>query len=306
MKKKELLDAAKEAVKRRGENFKLVSLGMGSFGAVFKAKGDNQIFAVKVTDENVARREFKELAALKKVCSAPVPEVMFLEIVNGYGCIGMEYIDGVNAYGNIRVYLHGAKKRRAFAEAVADGVRSLQQNTGDKFGDMDNPVYDRWSVCYRKTADKVMEGARKSNDRRIKKILPLLENLYWCFNAIFIEEPKKACLIHGDLCPMNMLVNPKTLELKAFIDPLNMRWADGEYELFQLFCQSGRYFKLYEVYKEKYSVSRNADIKCLFYAVFAEVEFFLYSGMYLSRIINPIVKKASKEIKRFRAEFIER
>ncbi len=58
----------------------------------------------------------------------------------------------------------------------------------------------------------------------------------------------QACLIHGDLNVMNIMTDKK-LHLTAIIDPLESKWADPEYELFQLRNLTGNCFKLYhEVY----------------------------------------------------------
>ncbi len=293
------LETVLNAAKKYGAKY-CKFIGEGSFGCVYKIYGeDGTEYAVKVTDEKTAVKEAKALRKLREVCTVTVPKVYECEVKDGCGRIVMEYIDGVDALCNPRVYLHGKRKRRAFAEQVADGVHSIISYTVDKFGDFENPTVGDWTEYYRGVADGIMRGIRESRDKRVKVVLPVMEKLYKNFDVIFSEKVERASLIHGDLCPMNMLVDKNTLELKAFIDPLDMRYADGEYELFQLFCQSGRYFKLYETYKEKYPVSKNCDIKTAFYAVFAEAEFFLNDGIFLKFLINPLIKRAEKELKKF-------
>lgn len=298
-----MIDIATATEKARGigvkYGFKSVKfIGEGSFGYVFKLGGKGrQAYAVKVTDGKKAMEETRALETLEKICSVKVPHVY--ECINdgNIGVIVMDFIDGVNAT-DIRSFFHGKKKRRAFAEQVADGVHSIISHTNDRFGDMDNPTEADWTEFYRASADDIIARIRECQDKRVKELKAIMEELYVHFDEIFSEKVEKASLIHGDLCPMNMIVS-KNLELNAFIDPLDMRYADGEYELFQLFCQTGEYFKLYETYKEKYPVSKNCDIKTAFYAVFAEAEFFLNDGVYIRALINPLIKRAKRELLKF-------
>ncbi|MBO5433048.1 MAG: phosphotransferase, partial [Clostridia bacterium] len=65
------------------------------------------------------------------------------------------------------------------------------------------------------------------------------------------EEKTNPVLIHGDLNIMNIMADPKTLELTAFIDPCGSLWSDREYDLFQLRNMWGDAYGLYETYKHK-------------------------------------------------------
>lgn len=308
MKRKEPIDlnTAIRAADAAAENFfggssRVRHIGSGAFGAVFEASAKNMKIAVKtVADKEKARREAEELRFLASVSEIKTPRVFFCEEYAGLGCIGMEFIEGVCAYKNPRVYLHGRKRREAFASSVAEWVHALQSVKNGRFGPLSSPQALRWTDIYRPRADRIMAGARSSSDRRIIRLLPLMEELYAAFGAIFARPPEEATLVHGDLCPMNMLVDPATLELKAFIDPLDTAWADGEYELFQLFCQSGEYFRLYETYKSRFPVSDNVDIKCVFYAVFAEAELFLDTGIFLSDVVKRLKRRAKRVLTEFK------
>ena len=94
---------------------------------------------------------------------------------------------------------------------------------------------------------------------------------------------------------MNVMSDGK-LNITAIIDPLECRWADKEYDLFQLRNLTGESFKLYDTYKTKYSVSKNVDLKCSFYAVYHEIYCFISSGRHTEFVLKSAVKRLNKEL----------
>ena len=84
--------------------------------------------------------------------------------------------------------------------------------------------------------------------------------------------------------------------MTAIIDPLESKWADKEYELFQLRNLTGDRFRLYETYKSKYPVSEKCDIKTAFYALYNEVYAYISSGIKMNFILMPLVKRMNKEL----------
>lgn len=273
--------------------------GKGSFGAVYSVDTAIGRIAVKIiADPSHCAREAEEIALLRSLCAVTVPKVFFSGTIDETGYIGMEYVEGICLKGYLAA-IHGIKRRKAFAEEVAEGVYSLLCRRNEKFGDREDPKFDRWQDCYRPTAEEILRNAKNSTAPEIAKIIGLMEHLYERFDDIFSEEVPYGALIHGDLCPKNMLVNPFKLRLTGFIDPLNMRFSDPEYELFQLFSQSGRYFRLYETYKERYPCSQNVDIKTCFYALFAEAELFLNTGIMLWDFVRPLIKRTKRTLRVF-------
>ncbi len=92
------------------------------------------------------------------------------------------------------------------------------------------------------------------------------------------EENTKAVLIHGDVNIMNIMADPKTFELVAFIDPCGSMWADREYDLFQLRNMWGDAYGLYETYKRKCETSDFADFRVAYYAAMHEAAMRLKGG----------------------------
>lgn len=117
------------------------------------------------------------------------------------------------------------------------------------------------------------------------------------FDYIFSEPVKEASLIHGDLNVMNVM-SDKRLNITAIIDPLECKWADKEFDLFQLRNLTGECFGLYEAYKRKYPVSEKCDLKCAFYAVYHEVYCLISTGTNTEIILAAAVKRLKRELKK--------
>lgn len=123
-----------------------------------------------------------------------------------------------------------------------------------------------------------------------------MELAYSHFNDIFCEDVKQATLIHGDFFIANILVNNKSLEPVAFIDPYESMWADLDYELFALDNVNGNCFNLFETYKSKVSLSKMCEIKCAFYALFKEIMWFQVYGSKSDPFIKGLCKKMEKQL----------
>ena len=128
-----------------------------------------------------------------------------------------------------------------------------------------------------------------------KKVIRTMRAAWEKFDVIFSEEVTEACLIHGDLNIANIMIDRKR-KLSGFIDPLNMMYADREYDLFQFDNLSGKRFYLRETYLEKYGASKFCDAKCAFYGLYHEVYCYIKSGMLVGFIMNPLVKNMYRRL----------
>ena len=124
-----------------------------------------------------------------------------------------------------------------------------------------------------------------------------MENAWTCFDIIFSEEVRDACLIHGDLNLANIFIDNG--KLSAFIDPLNTMYADREYDLFQFNNLTGKRFKLSQTYIEKYGASKYCKEKLAFYGLWNEVFCYIKSGVLVNVIMNPLVKNMMKSTNKF-------
>ena len=280
-------------------------IGGGSFGFVYAAQIDKPPYTIILKGFRTAdmcEREAAELRRLAKDSIVKVPEVYFTfaatpEVPMDF--LGMEKIQGTNCFTDLGKLLLPKKTKAAFADAVTSAARHWHEQTNDKFGLIGNAVYDTWLDFYRPFAAEILEEARRMAraGRLEKRALSAMERGWTQFDAIFSEPVEKACLIHGDLNVMNIMAD-KSLNVTAIIDPLESKWADPEYELFQMRNLTGNLFGLYETYKRKYPVSKNCDVKTAFYALYHEVYTYINTGSRIHWYLPQMVRRFEKEIRR--------
>jgi fructosamine-3-kinase len=284
---------------------KLRYIGGGSFGYVFAAEIDVSPFTVILKGcrtAGICAREADELSLLGADSLVPVPRVYFTffatqEIPLDF--IGMEKMNGTNCFTDWRKLLLPKRTKARFADEVTTFIRHWHARTNDRFGLIGNAVYDDWLDYYRPFAADVLESARRlAADGKLEpRVVRVMEQGWDAFDQIFCEKVETPRLIHGDMNVMNIL-SDKKLQNLAVIDPLESKWADAEYELFQLRNLTGDRFGLYETYKKKYPVSKMVDQKTAFYGLYHEVYAYILSGNKVNFILRPLVKRMEGELKR--------
>ena len=280
-------------------------IGGGSFGFVYMAETDRSPDTVVMKGfrcTGQCEREATELRLLAKDSIVKVPEVYFTfagtaETPMDFLC--MEKVDGTNCFTDLKKLLTPKKTKETFADAVTEAARRWHEQTNGKFGLIGNAVYNTWLGFYKPFAKEILDEARRmaSDGRLGKRALAAMEQGWAQFDAIFCEPVEKACLIHGDLNVMNIMADQK-LNVTAIIDPLESKWADPEYELFQMRNLTGDLFGLYETYKRKYPVSENCDVKTAFYALYHEVYTYIITGSRIHWYLPQMVKRFEKDMRR--------
>lgn len=278
-------------------------LGGGSFGRVYKCIDKNsKPYAFKVfLTPDMAEKEALALRTLAQSKYIKIPEVYFVNTDRNCSpsdCMLFEFIDGKDAFLNPSMFLASKKKRQEFADIVIDAQLAIHNIKSNKFGPIENPVYDTWMDFYRPSAQKIYNDAIEKNmvGKFDKWILDVMKEAWKEFDNIFTEEVSEACLIHGDLNVMNIMVD-KNLKPIAFIDPLNSMYADREYDLFQLMNLTGERFGLYDNYKSKFKLSDKCDLKCAFYRLWNEAMVYLNTGSYTGFIMRAAVKFMKEQLK---------
>ncbi len=282
-------------------------LGGGSFGMVYMLSFNKPPYKVafKISKaEDMHRKEEAELRLLKSVSPIKFPEVYFAHDKTPdlpIDAICMEFIEGNNLLFSINCLYKSKKKRKAFAKELTSCMHEIHSHTSEKFGPIENPTFNTWQEYYRPFAENIFKESKKYYEGGVipKKVFSIMEYAFARYDKIFCEEVNVASVIHGDLNVMNVMVNPKTLDITAIIDPLNAMYADFEYDLFQLNNMTGKRYYLYKTYKENYLTSKLVDLKCAFYAMWNEAYCFLKSGTYLPLFMNPIAKNLKKQLRRF-------
>lgn len=278
-------------------------IGGGSFGFVYEAAIDKSPYIVIMKGfrcDGLCEREASELRMLAKNSEIKVPQVYFTfaetkEIPIDFLC--MEKVEGTNCFTDFGKLLCTKQEKERFADIVTTAVRHWHTQTNEKFGLIGNAVYDCWLDYYRPFALEVLAEARRMNNARMLEgyAIKAMERGMKYFDVIFEEPVKCACLIHGDLNVMNIM-SDKKLNVTAIIDPLESKWADPEYELFQMRNLTGNLFGLYETYKQKYPVSKNCDIKTAFYALYHEVYTYIITGSRIHWYLPQMVHRFNKDM----------
>lgn len=278
-------------------------IGGGSFGYVYKAEIDKEPFTVIMKacrTEGICEREANELTLLGSDSLIKIPKVYFTffstaEIPIDF--IGMEFVEGTNCFTDFAKLLNSKKAKKHFADEITTIIHHWHAQTNDKFGLIGNAVYDEWLDFYQPFAADILECAKElaQNGKLEKKVLVTMERAWSAFDYIFSDKVETASLIHGDMNVMNIM-SDKHLKPLAIIDPLESKWADAEYDLFQLRNLTGEYFGLYKMYKSKYPVSKKCDLKTSFYALFNEVYCYIISGNKINMILMPLVRRMNREL----------
>lgn len=280
-------------------------VGGGSFGFVFKADIDKAPYTVIIKacrTEGMCKEETADLQRLGMDSLLPVPKVYFsflqtADIPVDFIC--MEYVKGKDCFTDHTFLLKSKKQKQAFAEKVTAAMYYWHEQTNAKFGTLEQPKFDEWLDFYQPFALDILESARVlvKQGKLEKFVLKSMERAWTAFDYIFSEKVEKASLIHGDLNVMNIMAD-ENLQPTAIIDPLESKWADREFDLFQLRNLSGNAFNLYETYKKNYPVSPKCDLKTSFYALYHEVYCAIISGNKVNVILYPLVYRMNKELRK--------
>ncbi len=286
---------------KNADNFKFI--GGGSFGRVYKAVlSDGQAIAIKAYRVQGSQyEEARQLKLLSENTSVNMPEVLFTYEDEATAILAMGFCSGQNVL-NPMFLLKSKEQKQKFANDVISGMLQWHSVTNDKFGDLENPVYDSWYEYYKKEKQEPWLTALKElseSGKFSKKKLQLLIEATELFNKL-PEENTKPVLIHADLNIMNIMADSKTLELTAFIDPCGSIWADKEYDLFQLRNMWGDAYGLYKSYKRNCDVSEFIDFRVSYYASMHEAAMRLKGGLIMplwEDLNNARLKKEMKKLK---------
>ena len=278
-------------------------IGGGSFGRVYKAVlSDGNVIAVKAYKlQGDQYGEAQQLQLLAENTSVKMPEVVFTYEDDETAILAMTFVEGKNVIEPIFL-LKSKEQKKAFAENVVAGMLEWHSVTNDKFGSLASPEYDSWYEYYRKEKQELwMKGFRELSEKGklSKNRVKVLEEATKIFNSL-PEENTTPVLIHADLNIMNIMADPKTFELIAFIDPNGCMWADREYDLYQFHNMWGDAYGLYEMYKEKYPLSEYADFRVAYYGAMHEVSMRLKVGHVIPLWEDLNIRRLKKEMKKIK------
>lgn len=278
-------------------------IGGGSYGRVYKTSlSDGETIAVKAYRVQGSQyEEAQQLNLLSANTSVKMPKVLFTYEDAETAILAMTFVEGQNVL-NPMFLLKSKSQKQKFADDVISGMLEWHSVTNDKFGELLNPCYDTWLEYYKKEKQEPwLKGLKELSDngKFSKKNLYLLYEATELFNNL-PEEKSSPVLIHSDLNIMNIMADPKTLKLTAFIDPCACMWADREYDLFQFRNMWGDAYGLYETYKQKYKLSEYADFRVAYYGAMNEAHCRLGGGLIMPLweiLDNARLKNEMKKLK---------
>ena len=268
-----------EKLGKKAESFRFI--GGGSYGRVYKVVlADGQVIAVKgYMLPGMHTEEAHQLELLSKNTSVKMPEVLFTYEDDNTAVLAMSFVEGENVLNPIFLLKSKAQKQQ-FAEDVISGMLEWHSVKNDKFGSLSNPVYDSWYGFYKaERQEPWLKALKELSDKGkfSKKKMELLVEATEIFNKL-PQEKTEPVLIHADLNIMNIMADPKTLKLIAFIDPCGSIWADREYDLFQFRNMWGDAYGLYETYKRRCGASKYTDFRVAYYGAMLEASMRLKGG----------------------------
>lgn len=290
-----------EKLNKKVVSFKFI--GGGSYGRVYKTVlSDGEIIAVKGYKlQEMQNEESEQLRFLSEHTSVKMPEVLFTYEDNDTAILAMSFVEGQNVLNPLFLLKSKSKKQR-FADEVISGMLEWHSVTNDKFGSLSDPVYDSWYEYYKTERQEPWLKALKElsdNGKFSKKKLKLLFDATDIFNKL-PQENTTPVLIHADLNIMNIMADPKTLKLIAFIDPCGSMWADREYDLFQFRNMWGDAYGLYEAYKRKCELSEFTDFRVAYYGAMLEASMRLKGGHIVPLWEDLNFARLKKEIKKLK------
>lgn len=274
-----LPDIISEKLGKKAVSFKFI--GGGSYGRVYKVTlSDGEVIAVKGYKlEGMHAEEAQQIDMLAKNTSVKMPEVLFTYEDDNTAVLAMSFVEGQNVLNPLFLLKSRAQKQK-FADEVISGMLEWHSVKNDRFGALTNPVYDSWYDFYKtETQEPWLKALKELSDKGkfSKKKMNLLFEATEIFNKL-PEEGSEPVLIHADLNIMNIMADPKTLKLIAFIDPCGSMWADREYDLFQFRNMWGDAYGLYEAYKKKCGASKYTDFRVAYYGAMLEASMRLKGG----------------------------
>ena len=278
-------------------------IGGGSFGRVYKTTlEDGTVIALKAY--RVQKSQYEEAAQLKILSentNVKMPEVLFTYEDEETAVLAMTFVEGKNVLSPEFLLKSKAQKQK-FADDVISGMLQWHSVTNDKFGSLSDPVYDNWYDYYKTEKQQPWLRALKEladNGKFSRKKLQLLFDATEIFNKL-PEENTKPVLIHADLNIMNIMADPKTFELTAFIDPCGSIWADREYDLFQFRNMWGDAYGLYETYKNRSKTSEFTDFRVAYYGAMHEASMRLKGGLIMPLWEDLDFSRLKKEMKKLK------
>ncbi|MGN1419067.1 MAG: aminoglycoside phosphotransferase family protein, partial [Acutalibacteraceae bacterium] len=254
--------------------------GSGAVGSVYKVITDdpNVLLAVKIgANRAILEDEYNMIKFISDRVDCKLPKLYFIDQIENMTLIAMDFIDGIPGDSKILRFLSGKK---TLADDIVDNLLKIHSVHNDKFGPVNNAVYDTWYDYYKEYAQEIYDFCCDchKNKRLSGFVFGSVEKSFQNLDKLIPDNGEKPTLIHGDYWLPNMIINPKTMKLAGVVDPFNIMWTEPEFEIFAMTVGYGKRLKLYETYKEKVKTSELCDLKVELYALYNELMWYKRNG----------------------------
>lgn len=262
----------------------LQKIGEGFYGVVFKATIPKEPYRVILKCYKTPGRHISEadqLNLLRKYSLIKIPNVYVIhDQTEGIpvDALIMEYIDGTNAAHLPTDHPH----RNHFIKQMVDNLLHIHSITHHKgFSIGTHVFYPDWQKCFSHHINQLYQILLTNHqDLVVPYVLDIAELSIEKMEGIFKEPIKKSSLIHSDYNLWNILVNEKTANITAVIDPLDVSWADRELDLFHLQNADGDRFGLLDYYRHHHRLSDLFEVKNAFYWFWDDIKHLENMGWY--------------------------
>lgn len=273
----------------------ITSVGGGFYGRVFLVEQDHEEIPLVIYKlylfPNLARKEALQLQTLSRYAKVKMPQVYFTDIApqGGYDVLAMEYLPGVNAGLLEKV---PSEFRDALSKEIVENLLAYHEAVNPAgFGELGAGQFvSDWRDYYYPIARQVVEKARRLTElgRLEPYILPIVQKAFCNYERIFYLPITQASLVHGDYNTWNILLDERLEHVSGVIDPFNCRWADSEFDLYQLDNANGKEFGLLQAYQKRRPLSENFAAKRAFYELFTEINHYYDADAEINpRVIAP-------------------
>ena len=228
------------------------------YGWVVFLASDNAKVVVKFSRE-IGRlaKEIKGLERLQQALPCPVPQVLYFGREEGYDFIMLEWLEGISAHQIPNDPI--AIKR--FSDGYLELLHTLHEMHNPQGFELDNGQFEanlpqafaHWmGTVYRYIVSEVspFTPAQKR----------AYESLWAMKDAILSTASSESSLIHDDCHVGNILVDPKSFEVTAILDPCDVGFKHREMDIFHLFDVRPE-LQLAERYQQEVALQPGFDIR---------------------------------------------
>ncbi|MCQ1059132.1 phosphotransferase [Photobacterium sp. ZSDE20] len=243
---------------------------------VFLASGNSKV-VVKFSHEiGRLRKEIEGLERLRQALPCPVPEVLFFGREEGYDFIMLEWLEGISAH-----QIPNEKDAvQRFAESYLELLHTLHSISEPNGFELESGRFD---PSLSKAFSHWMEPVYRYVASAASPFTPVQKQKYhslWQMrDNILSEALPESSLIHDDCHVGNILVDPKSFEVTAILDPCDVGFKHREMDLFHLLDVRPE-MQLAERYKQEMPLAPGFELRRWYFSLWDDAKHSRNIGWY--------------------------